>query len=87
MFNSTRSRHLEVFCKKGVLKNFAKFTGKHLRRSLHACNLIKKETLAQGFSCKFGKIFKHTFFKEHLRTAASVLPLLTWYILYISIRL
>ena len=24
----------ETFCKKGVLKNFAKFTGKHLYRSL-----------------------------------------------------
>ena len=24
----------EVFCKKGVLRNFAKFTGKHLRQSL-----------------------------------------------------
>ena len=25
-----RSSHPEVFCKKGVLRNFAKFTGKHL---------------------------------------------------------
>ena len=24
----------EVFCKKGVLRNFAKFTGKHQRQSL-----------------------------------------------------
>ena len=29
-----RSRHLEVFCKNGVLGNFAKFTEKHLRQSL-----------------------------------------------------
>ena len=29
-----RSRHPEVFCKKGVLRNFAKFTGKHLCQSL-----------------------------------------------------
>ena len=29
-----RRSHLEVFCKKGVLKNFAKFTGKHLCQSL-----------------------------------------------------
>ena len=34
---------------KGVLKNFAKFTGKHLRPK--ACNFIKKESLAQMFSC------------------------------------
>ena len=26
-----RSRRLKVFCKKGILKTFAKFTGKHLR--------------------------------------------------------
>ena len=31
------------------------------------CNVIKKETLAQVFSCEFGEIFKNTFFKEHLR--------------------
>ena len=45
-----RSSRPEVFCKKGVLRNFAKFTGKHLRQSLFfnkvACNFIKKETLA-----------------------------------------
>ena len=32
-----------------------------------ACNVIKKGTLAQVFSCEFGEIFKNTFFKEHLR--------------------
>ena len=30
-----------------------------------ACNFIKKETLAQVFSCKFCEIFKNTFFTEH----------------------
>ena len=29
-----RSNRLEVFCEKGVLKNFAKFTEKHLCQSL-----------------------------------------------------
>ena len=29
-----RSSRLEVFCKKSVLRNFAKFTGKHLCQSL-----------------------------------------------------
>ena len=29
-----RSSRLEVFCKKGVLNNFAKYTGKHLCQSL-----------------------------------------------------
>ena len=35
-----------------------------------ACNFIKKETLAQVFSCKFCKISKNTFFIEHLSVAA-----------------
>ena len=51
--------------KKGVLKNFSKFTGKHLRPA----TLLKKETL--WHRC-FPVDFKNTFFTEHLRTAASV---------------
>ena len=34
MLTEIRSSRPEVFCKKDVLKNFAKFTGKHLRQSL-----------------------------------------------------
>ena len=30
----SRSSRPEVFCRKGVLRNFAKFTGKHLCQSL-----------------------------------------------------
>ena len=30
------------------------------------CNLIKKETLAQVFSCEFCENFKNTFFTEYL---------------------
>ena len=33
--------------------------------------VIKKESLAQGFSREFCKISKNTFFTEHLRTIAS----------------
>ena len=76
-----RSSRQEVFCNKGVLKNFTKFTGKHLCQSLffnkiaggkkclffgQACNFIKKETLVQVFSCEFCEIFKNAFFIEHL---------------------
>ena len=53
----------EVFCKKGVLRNFTEFTGKHL--------FIKKETLAQVFSCEFCKISNNTFFTGHLQKIAS----------------
>ena len=57
----------EVFYKKAGLENFAKFTGKHLCKSLFliklqasACNFIKKETLSQEFSCEFCEISKNT---------------------------
>ena len=36
-----------------------------------ACNFIKKETLAQVFSCEFLEISKNTFYTEHLWTTAS----------------
>ena len=45
-----RNSRMEVFCKKAVLKNFAKFTGKHL---CSACNLTKKEKPTQVFPCDF----------------------------------
>ena len=53
-----RNSRPEVSCKKAILRNFAQFTGKHLRQSLFfnkvaACNFIKKETLAQA--CNFIK--------------------------------
>ena len=32
-----------------------------------ACSFIKKETLAQAFSCEFCEIFKSIFLIEHLR--------------------
>ena len=52
-----RSSRQEVFCKKRVLRNFAKFTVKRLRHSL----FFKKEALAEVLSCKFCKISKNNF--------------------------
>ena len=72
---------MEVFCKKRVLKNFAKFTGKRLCQGLfltklhmQACNFIK--ILAQMFSCEFCEIFKNTFFYRTHQVAASFIPFL-----------
>ena len=57
--------------------------GKHLCQSLffnnnfinnscpQACNIIKKETLPQMFSCKFCEISKNIFFIEQLRATTS----------------
>ena len=57
-----RSSHQRCSMKKGVLRNFRKFTGKHLCQSV----FIKKETLAQVFCCEFCEISRNTFFREHL---------------------
>ena len=38
---------------------------------LRADNFIKKETLAQAFSCEVYKISKNNFFTGHLRATAS----------------
>ena len=47
---------------KGVLRNFAEFTEKHLCQSFFfnkvaglVCNFIKKETVAHVFSCEISK--------------------------------
>ena len=75
---NSQKQPLDVFCKKVALRIFAKFTGKHLCQSLYfnkvaglAYNFIKKETLAQMFSCEFYEISKNNFFTEHLRTTSS----------------
>ena len=74
-----RSSRPEKFCKKGVLRNFTKFTGKLLCQSLfllklqaQACNFNKKETLAQVFSCGFCEISKNTILHRTSLMAASV---------------
>ena len=35
-------------------------------------NANKKDTVAQEFSCEFCEISKNAFFREHLRTTASI---------------
>ena len=46
----------------GVLKNFAKFTGKHLRRA----TLLKKRPWNRCFPVNFAKFLRTPFFIEHL---------------------
>ena len=75
--NKYRSSHRRCSVRKGVLRNFVKLTGKHLCQSLFfnkaagLCNFIKKETMAQVFSCKFCESPENTFFIELLRATAT----------------
>ena len=64
-----RSSHPEVFCKKGVLRNFV---NSQQNTCAESCNFIKEETLAQMFSCEFFETSKNTFFTKHFRTTVSL---------------
>ena len=79
-FKNTLNRSSrQVVCKKSVLKNFTKLTGKHLclgRVSFlikrpEVCNCIKKDNLTQLFSCEFYEIFKNTYFYRTPMVAVS----------------
>ena len=68
-----RSSRAEVLCKKGVLRNFAKFAGKHLFRVSFLIKLqatarifIKKETQVHVLSCEFCENSKNTLFSLNI---------------------
>ena len=52
--NMARSSRPEVLCKKGVLRNFTKFTGKHLYRSLFFNKVVigHGTIIRTGITCK-----------------------------------
>ena len=51
-----RSNHRRCFVKKGVLRNFAKFTGKHL--CFRAATLLKKSLWHRCFPVNFANFLK-----------------------------
>ena len=63
-----------ILCKKGVLRNFTKFTGKQLCQSLffnkvaglRAATLLKKRLWHKCFSVNFVKFLRKSFYIEHL---------------------
>ena len=69
-----RSSRPEVFCKKGVLSNFTKFTGKHLCQrlffnkvaGLRPATLLKRSLWHRCFPVNFVKFLRTPFFMEHL---------------------
>ena len=77
-FSQFRSSRPEVFYKKGVLRNFANFTGKHLRQALffnkiaglRPATLLKKRPWHWCFPVNFAKL--NTFSYRPPPVAASV---------------
>ena len=63
-----------MFCKQGVVRNFEKFTGKHLRQSLffnkiaglRPATLLKKRLWHRCFPVNFVKFLRTPLFIEHL---------------------
>ena len=70
-----RSSRSEVFCEKCFIKNFAKFTGKHLFQSvvfnkvsgLRPAALLKKRLWHRCFPVNFAKFLRTAIFIEYLR--------------------
>ena len=64
-----RNSRPEVFSKKDVFKNFAKFTGTHLYPSLFfdKATLWKKRLRHSWLSVNFAEFLRTPFFKEYLR--------------------
>ena len=69
-----RTSRQEVFCEKGVLRNFIKFIGKHLCQSLffnkvaglRPATLLKKRLWHRCFSVDFVKFLRPHFLTEYL---------------------
>ena len=61
-----KSSRSDMFCKKVVLRNFTKFTGKHLCQSLFLIKL-QASGLNRCFPVNFVKFLITTFLTEHLR--------------------
>ena len=69
-----RSSCPEVFCKKGVLRNFGKFTGKHQCQSLffnkvaglRPATLLEKRPWHRCFRVNIVKFLRTSFLTEHL---------------------
>ena len=72
--NKIRSSHPEVFCKECVLRNFAKFTGKHKCQSFffnkvaapRPANSLKKRPWHRCFPVNFVQFVRGPFFIKYL---------------------
>ena len=69
--SNTEAAHQRRPVKKGILETFAKFTGKHLCKSL----FFNKETLAQVFFCEFCEFSRTPFLQN---TSGRLLLAIPW---------
>ena len=68
----SRSSHQRCFVRKGILRNFAKLTGKHMCQSLffnkvaglRAATLLKKRLWHRCFPVNFAKFLRTPFFQN-----------------------
>ena len=73
MSQNDRSSRPEVFCRKGVLRNFAKLIGKHLYQSLFLnktaglkpATLLKNRLWHKCFPVNFVKVLRTPFFLQN----------------------
>ena len=71
-----RSSHRKCSVKKGILKNFANFTGKHhicvesLFNKFAVVTLLKRDSNGVS-SCEICKVLKNTYFEDQLQTWAN----------------
>ena len=71
-----RNSHGRSSVRKGVFRNCAKFTGKHLCQSLffRSATLLKKRLWHRCFPANFAKFLRTPFFKGHLWWLLLLLP-------------
>ena len=82
-FMNFRSTCPEMFCKKGVFRHFANFTGKHLCQNLYfnkvagpPAALLKKRLWHRCFPVNFFEISKNTLhYRTHLVAASGIYKL------------
>ena len=74
----SRSSHPELFCPKGMLKKFTKFTGKHLCQNIflnkiagRPATLLNKTLRHRCFPVNFGKLLRTIYYRTPLVAASS----------------
>ena len=78
-----RSSRQEVFHKKGALRNFTNFTGKHCARVTF---LIKLQAAGNFIHANFSKFLRTPFLTEHIRWLVELLYFLSSLLCYFAMK-